>query len=107
MIFLRPLLKHKSNRGYIPSAGEVDPAEVRWLLAEGAVKRGSIDGAKQMWWNIWIYNPTSSFSKKAVIQLIKYGEVVPDQLPTKELNTYFEEAITLSKMYMYKRNGSK
>ena len=58
---LRPLLKHKrSNRGYIPSAGEIDPAEVRWLLAEGAVKRGLIDGAKQMWWNIWIYNCKSS-----------------------------------------------
>ena len=39
---LRPLLKHKrSSRGYIPSAGEIDPAEVRWLLAEGAVKKGT------------------------------------------------------------------
>ena len=100
---LRPLLKHKrSNRGYIPSAGEIDPAEVRWLLAEGAVKRGLIDGAKQMWWNIWIYNPTSKFSKKVVIQLIKYGESVPNPNTEQGIKYIRERAVTLSKMYMYK-----
>ena len=100
---LRPLLKHKrSNRGYIPSAGEIDPAEVRWLLAEGAIKRGLINGAKQMWWNIWMYNPTSKFSKEAVIQLIKYGESVPNPNTEQGINYIRERAVTFSKMYMYK-----
>ena len=80
---LRPLLTERSSApGRIGSPGGADPAEVRWWLAEGAVRRGQPDAAIPVWEAIWARNPTSPWAVQAAERLATAGRAVPD--PTTE-----------------------
>ena len=81
---LRPLLQGKQNQIWLsPSSSEVDPAEVRWLLAEGARLRGAPKVAIPAYWKIWTANPTSLYSSLAEEKLIALGERVPNSTTTQ------------------------
>ena len=100
---LRPLLtKKRSAPGYRPSDGDIDPAEVRWLLAEGARLRGDHLAAIPVWWNIWTHNPESDFENRVIRRLIQYGERVPNPNTDDGRAQIQKRAQTLSKMYMFK-----
>jgi soluble lytic murein transglycosylase len=76
---LRPLLSGRSaDAGRIGTPGGADPAEVRWWLAEGAVRRGAGAAAVPVWQAIWARNPTSPRSEQAAARLAEAGQPVPD-----------------------------
>jgi len=80
---LRPLLTDRTGApGRIGSPGGADPAEVRWWLAEGAVRRGASEAAIPVWQAIWSRNPTSPRATEAASRLASAGRPVPD--PTSE-----------------------
>lgn len=100
---LRPLLKGKrAQPGYLPSSSELDPAEVRWLLAEGARLRGAPKSAIPAYWKIWTTNPTSLYATLAEEKLIALGERVPNST-TAQGRQYIEaRARTLRKLQLHK-----
>jgi soluble lytic murein transglycosylase-like protein len=76
---LRPLLTTKAAAaGALPTPGGADPAEVRWWLAEGAVRRGDTPAAVPVWQQLWARNPTSPRAEDAAARLAKAGVTVPD-----------------------------
>ncbi len=100
---LRPLLTPKRGAdGYIPTAGSIDPAEVRWLLAEGARMRGNPDAAKPVYWRIWMSNPTSVYAQLAEDKLIELGERVPNSTTETGRKQIVRRANTLRKLQLHK-----
>lgn len=100
---LRPLLSGKrADDGYLPAASEIDPAEIRWLLAEGARRRGSANASISAYWKIWTANPTSAYSALAEEKLIALGERVPNST-TEKGRTYIKaRARTFRKLQLHK-----
>ena len=76
---IRPLLTaERAEPGYQADVDEVDPAEVRWWLAEGAHRRGETDAAVPVWQALWSRNPTSPRAEDAAARLAAAGQPVPD-----------------------------
>jgi soluble lytic murein transglycosylase-like protein/TolA-binding protein len=101
--FLRPLLTPKNTvDGYRPHQNEIDPAEVRWLLAEGARLRGSTTASIPVYWKIWTANPTSTFSTLAEERLTTLGQRIPDSTTDDGRKKMVQRANTLRKMQMHK-----
>ena len=63
------LTKKRSQAGYRPSFGDIDPAELRWLLARSAIDQGRIPAAISVLKTIWTHNPTSVYSQKTALLL--------------------------------------
>ena len=96
---LRPLLTpDRSKDGYIPPAGSIDPAEVRWWLAEGARLRGSSSAAIPVYWRIWMSNPTSVHAQFAEERLIELGERIPNSTTEAGRDQIVRRAKTLRKL---------
>ncbi len=76
---LRPLLAGAlADPGAVAEPGGASPAEVRWWLAEGAVRRGETAAAIPVWQSIWARNPLSPQAEDAAAQLAAAGAPVPD-----------------------------
>jgi len=79
----RELLSGLLN-GRIGQAGAIadpwgaDGAEVRWWLAEGALRRGERAKAEMVWSTIWARNPTSPRAAEAATRLQQGGQTFPD-----------------------------
>ena len=100
---LRPLLTPKRSKdGYIPSAGSVDPAEVRWWLAEGARLRGSEAAALPVYWRIWMSNPTSVHAQFAEERIIELGQRIPNSTTEIGRGQIERRAKTLRKLQLHK-----
>ncbi len=100
---LRPLLSPKRGvDGYIPPANGIDPAEVRWLLAEGARLRGAPQSAIPVYWRIWMSNPTSNYAGLAEEKLIELGERVPNSTTEQGRSQMERRAKTLRKLQFHK-----
>ena len=99
---LRPLLTGKRTKpGYL-QVQRMDPAELRWLLAEAAHKRGSSDAAVPVYWSIWTKNPTSRWATEAEKRLISMGHRVPDSTTASGRKKIASRAATLRKMNLHK-----
>ena len=100
---LRPLLTpRRSKDGYIPPAGAIDPAEVRWWLAEGARLRGAPSAAIPVYWRIWMSNPTSVHAQFAEEKLIELGERIPNSTTDTGRQQIERRAKTLRKLQLHK-----
>jgi len=100
---LRPLLKTPLGRpAAIPSPYGVEPGEVRWMLAEGAIARGSPDLAIPVWESIWSHNPGSPWEDKARAALTAAGRTVPDPTSWAGKKRITERIDTLGKQHRYK-----
>lgn len=100
---LRPLLTPKRTvDGYIPAANEIDPAEVRWLLAEGARLRGSTTSSIPVYWRIWMSNPTSIYAQFSEEKLIELGERIPNSTTETGRAQIKRRAKTLRKLQLHK-----
>jgi soluble lytic murein transglycosylase-like protein len=82
--------------GRLPKPGGLDPAEVRWRLADTAVRRGTPERAVPVWQSIWTLNPTSSRSKEVEARLTAAG--VP---PTGSPEILLKRVKTLEKLYRF------
>ena len=67
------LTQHLAAPGRLPSPGGLDPAEVRWHLADTAVRRDVPARAILVWQAIWTRNPTSARSSDAAQRLRAAG----------------------------------
>lgn len=96
------LTKTRGAAGFLPSFGDIDSAEIRWLLAKAAIDQGRIPAAIPVLYTIWTHNPTSIYSEKAERLLIELKEYVPD--PSTDTGAaYIRTRIsTLQKMRLYK-----
>ena len=83
--------------GRLPTPGGLDPAEVRWRLADTAVRRGVPARAVPVWQAIWTRNPTSPRSAEAANRLTAAG--VP---PAKNSALVLARIKTLEKLFRYK-----
>jgi soluble lytic murein transglycosylase len=90
------LTQRLSAAGRLPSPGGLDPAEVRWQLAETAVRRGASARAVPVWRTIWTRNPTSERSAAAESRL-KAAGADPHRSPALIL----ERVQTLEKLFRY------
>lgn len=100
---LRPLLTpNRGKDGYIAPAGGIDPAEVRWWLAEGARLRGSESASVPVYWRIWMSNPTSVYAQFAEDRLIELGERVPNSTTEIGRQQIERRAKTLRKLQLHK-----
>lgn len=99
---LRPLLTNQNNGdGYIPQPNEIDPAQVRWLLAESARLRGATTSAIPVYWRIWMSNPTSKYSELSAERLIALGERIPDSTTEIGRERIARRARTLRKLQLH------
>lgn len=67
-----------SRPGAVADPWGADPAEARWWLAEGALRRGAPEAAVGMWRTIWTHDPASPRAEEAAGLLRDAGEAVPD-----------------------------
>ncbi|MAA80532.1 MAG: hypothetical protein CL916_14855 [Deltaproteobacteria bacterium] len=96
------LTKKRIKKGFRPQHGDIDPAEVRWLLAQNAIDQGRIPAAIPVLYTIWTHNPTSPYSQKSENLLLDIGEVVPNP-KTEKGTAYIQKRVsTLNKMRLYK-----
>lgn len=63
---------------FVPTASGADPAELRWWLAEAAVRRGESAKAVPVWQALWSRNPASPRASEAASRLATAGQPVPD-----------------------------
>ncbi len=99
---LRPLLEGDLGAaGKLPAAWGADPAEVRWWLAEGAVRRGEPDRAVPVWQSLWARNPTSPLADRAAARLAEAGSAVPDVQTEPGRALVLERVRTLEKLSLY------
>lgn len=102
---LRPLLEGSLGAaGHSADPWGADPAEVRWLLAEGAVKRGEPERAIPVWQAIWARNPTSPRALQAATRLAAAGSSVPDPSTADGRALMLERVRTLDKLFLYKES---
>ena len=85
-----------SAAGRLPRPGGLDPAEVRWHLADTAVRRGASARAVPVWQAIWTRNPTSDRSHEAEQRLRAAGA---DPLGSPAL--ILSRIQTLEKLFRY------
>ena len=96
------LTKKRSKAGFRPEHGDIDTAEVRWLLAQNAIDQGRIPSAIPVLYTIWTHNPTSIYSKKAEHLLLEIGEVIPNPKTEKGTSYIQKRVSTLNNMRLYK-----
>ena len=82
--------------GRLPKPGGLDPAEVRWRLADTAVRRGTPERAVPVWKTIWVRNPTSPRAKEAEMRLAAAGAA-----PTESTALLLARIKTLEKLFRY------
>lgn len=100
---LRVLLTPQiSVDGYVVNPNEIDPAEIRWLLAEGARLRGATDSAIPVYWKIWTSNPTSNYARLAEEKLISLGQRIPDATTQAGREKIAQRAKTFRKLQLHK-----
>ena len=75
---LNDVLASIAAPGHRPEDCDADPGEVRWWLAEGAVRRGAPQAAVPVWQRIWTRNPTSERADDAAAALKQHLHPVPD-----------------------------
>lgn len=105
---LSPMLATSLGRaGHAASTLDADPAEVRWWLAQGAIRRGEPTKAVPVLERLWVANPTSPRSADAAQALLEAGRPVENavssagqQLIAARANTFdrlklFKEAVAL------------
>lgn len=99
---LRPLLEGDLGAaGRLADPWGADPAEVRWWLAEGAVRRGEPARALPVWQALWTRNPTSPRAIDAARALELAGRPVPDPSTAAGVELMQERIKTLSKLQLY------
>lgn len=99
---LRPLLEGSlGEAGQLPQPGGADPAEVRWALAEGAVRRGEPANAVVVWQALWSRNPTSPLADRAAQALAEAGHPVPDRSTPEGIALAMARVKTLEKLQLY------
>ena len=99
---LRPLLESAlGEAGQLADPWGADPAEVRWWLAEGAVRRGDAERALPVWRALWTRNPTSARADEAAKRLAAAGHPVPDPSTDAGRALMQERIKTLSKLQLY------
>ncbi len=91
------LTKDLGAAGRLPKPGGLDPAEVRWLLADTAVREGTPEQAIPVWQAIWTRNPTSDRARQAELRLKAAGSP-PGANPALMLT----RIRTLEKLFRYK-----
>jgi len=64
--------------GHLPGPGGADPGEVRWWLAQGAIRRGEPDKAVGVLQTAWARNPSSPFAAQAEAWLAAQGQPVDE-----------------------------
>ncbi|MCP4869380.1 MAG: transglycosylase SLT domain-containing protein [Proteobacteria bacterium] len=94
---LNGLLPSVAAPGHRPEPCDADPAEVRWWLAEGAVRRGEPAAAVPVWQGIWARNPTSARAEEAAAKLDEAGHPVPDPDSARGRELIHERATALQK----------
>ena len=88
--------------GYVVNPNETDPAEIRWLLAEGARLRGATESAIPVYWKIWTSNPTSNYATLAEEKLISLGQRIPDSTTQAGREKIAQRAKTFRKVQLHK-----
>ena len=87
--------------GHSPPPHDADPAEVRWWLAEGALRRGEADKAVPVWRRIWVANPTSPRADLAAARLLTHGKPVPNPASDEGQQLMAARADTFERLRMY------
>jgi len=90
-----------SASGRLPEPGGVDPGEVRWWLAEAAVRRGEPESARAIWRDMWTRNPTSPFTESAAEKLTNAGGRVPDPGTAAGRTLIHQRIRTLEKLFRF------
>ncbi len=91
-----------SARGALAEPGDADPAELRWWLAQGAVRRGEPGKAIPVLQRIWTWNPTSPRADEAAALLATLGAPVGTTTLGDDRALLRDRARTLSKLHLAK-----
>ena len=91
-----------ANRGALAEPGGADPAEVRWWLAQGAIRRGEPAAAVPVLEKLWTWNPTSPFATRAEPLLAAQGIDVHDTTLGPGRSRVRERARTYERLRLYK-----
>jgi soluble lytic murein transglycosylase-like protein len=99
---LRGLLTSRlAAAGRLPEPGGVDPGEVRWWLAQCAVRLEDRATAKRVWQEIWTKNPTSPHVDAATDALAAAGSPVPDPTSREGRGLIGVRIRTLEKLFRF------
>lgn len=99
---LAPLLTGELGEpGRIAGPGGADPGEVRWWLAQGAIRRGEPDKAIVVMQKIWSRNPSSPFAAQAETWLAVRGHPVTDRQSETGKALVRERSETMQKQRLY------
>jgi soluble lytic murein transglycosylase len=100
---LNAALKGKlSARAALAEPGGADPAELRWWLAQGAIRRGEPDKALPVLRGIWTWNPTSARADEAAALLASLGHPIGTTTQGEDRKLLQDRARTLAKLHLYK-----
>ena len=91
-----------SARAKLAEPGGADPAEIRWWLAQGAIRRGEPAAAVPVLEKIWTWNPTSPRATEAEALLKEQGVDVHDTRLGPGRDRVRERARTFEKLRLYK-----
>jgi soluble lytic murein transglycosylase-like protein len=89
------------NRAKLAEPGGADPAEIRWWLAQGAIRRGEPAAAVSVLEKIWTWNPTSPRAAEAEALLKEQGIDVRDTTLGDARDRIRDRARTLEKLRLY------
>nr|ADI17214.1 soluble lytic murein transglycosylase and related regulatory proteins (some contain lysm/invasin domains) [uncultured delta proteobacterium HF0070_10I02] len=88
-------------RAELPKPDDVDPGQVRWLLAQVALAQGRDEAAQRQWESLWALNPTSAYSDQAEEELADAGlKILPNKQRGIDLIT--SRIRSLEKLYRYR-----
>lgn len=87
--------------GRLPEPGGPDPGEVRWWLAQGAIRRGEPEKAVPVMRAIWARNPSSPFAEPAAEWLAQRGSPVGDRTSEEGKALIRERSATMQKQKRY------
>jgi len=100
---LNGLLQGKiAGAAKLAEPGGVDPAEVRWWLAQGAIRRGDPAAAQGVLISLWTLNPTSSRAADAEEWLKTQGIDLRDTSTSEGRSRVKARARSFEKLRLYK-----
>ncbi len=100
---LQELLDSRIGRaGHRPSVTDVDPAAVRWMLAEEALEAGDRELAVKTLEKLWTHNPSSEQSRAAAARLTELGQPTPDASSEAGRALILIRATTLQGRHLHK-----